>query len=325
MQEKRIQDDRVRQRLFLLRLGKNIGVQQACLRLGKHRSYFYYWKARYESLGWQGLVEQSRRPKCSPRQSSAAVEARVVAYRQKTFYGKERLAPLVGVPASTVGHILRRHGLLVKKRRWKTEKKHQRRYNLLWPGQRFQMDVKYLPFKIKGKQYYQYTVIDECSRLRYLEIHEALWTLTTVDVLKRAQAYFSFPVRCVQTDNGTEFTFRYTAELQAKNKEAKEHPLDRYCRTQKIEHRCIPPGEKELNGKVERSHRIDDEEFYRHFKSKPNFQELRSKLKQWLNFYNTLRPHSALQGKTPLQFAQERLRLKNKHQRLLKLKDVVPK
>ena len=315
MPRERIQDDAIRQRLFLIREAQKYGVKQSCLRWGKHRSYYYYWIKRYQKHGWRGLADRSKRPKRSPRRTAAHLEARVKRYRLKTGYGKERIAPLVGLPASTVGNILSRLKIPIKRRKWKTQKKRTRCYNLLTPGQRVQMDVKYVPFRIKGKQYYQYTIIDECTRMRYLEVHDSIWTLRSVEVLERARKYFGFPVRCVQTDNGTEFTFKYTAELTAKNKKPKEHPLDTYCRKHKIKHRLIPPGEKELNGKVERSHRTDDEEFYRRFKTKPSIQELKTQMKRWMNFYNSKRNHSAIAHKTPLQFMKERTKQKrsNKH------------
>lgn len=316
MQKKRIVSDLVRQRLFLLKLGRKIGVSLACERQGKHRSYYYYWDSRYREGGWRALVDQSRRPHHMPRLSLPEIEKAVAKLRKRTHYGKERLHDCLKeqglvVPISTIGKILERKRLLIKQRTYKTQKKHTRCYNLLWPGQRVQMDIKYVPSELCpiGRRYYQYTVKDECTRMRYLAWHDSIWTDKVVETLKEAQKYFGFKIDTVQTDNGIEFTFDYTAHLTAKHKEAKIHPLDVYCEEQKIKHKLIPPGEKEINGKVERSHRTDGEEFYRNLKRRHNLIELRRKGKRWLNFYNFKRRHLGIAKKTPAQFAIERLQL----------------
>lgn len=312
---KRIYDTKIRQRLNLIRLAKKIGVSQACERLGKHRSYYYYWKSRYENGTWSALADKSRKPKRMPRISCKQKVRAVVKARKKTGYGKERLherlkAQGIVIPISTIGSILNREGLLLKRRRFKTQKKIPRRYNLLYPGQRVQMDIKYVPSELSSykQKFYQYTVIDEHTRMRYVVWHDSIWNLKAVQTLKEAQAYFGFPIECVQTDNGTEFTYSYTAELTAKYKEPKEHPLDTYCNQQNIRHRLIPPGRKELNGKVERSHRTDDEEFYRNYSKFNDIKTLRKEGAKWLKFYNTKRTHSAINWMTPKAFANQRLK-----------------
>ena len=168
MQRERIGLDVVRQRLFLLRLGRKIGVKLACERMGKHRSYYYYWDGRYRKGGWRLLINQSLRPKIMPRITPPELEKAVVRMRKRTHYGKERLHDElkergIVIPVSTIGKILDRKKLLVKQRTYKTEKKHTRVYNLLWPGQRVQMDIKYVPSEIKpiGRRYYKYTLTDE--------------------------------------------------------------------------------------------------------------------------------------------------------------------
>lgn len=317
MQKKeRIASDVVRQRLFLLRLGRAIGVRRACERTGKHRSFYYYWDSRYRTGGWRSLVNQSRRPKRMPRMSSPETERVVVRMRKRTNYGKERIHDClkdrgIVIPVSTIGKILDRKKLLVKQRNYATQKKHTRVYNLLWPGQRVQMDIKYVPSEVSpiGRRYYQYTVTDECTRMRYLAWHDSIWTLRVVETLREAQTFFGFKIDCVQTDNGIEFTFDYTAQLTAREKVPKEHPLDIYCREVEIRHKLIPPGEKELQGKVERSHRTDGEEFYRTIKGRINLLELRKRGKRWLMFYNFKRRHSSIGRKTPVEFATERLKL----------------
>lgn len=306
--------DVMRQRLTLIKIAQKMGVTRACERMGKHRSYYYYWIKRYERGGWRALRDESRRPRRMPRLSGPEKVTAVVRLRKKTGYGKERLHDElkdrgVIIPVATIGKILDREGLLIRKRKYKTQKKHTRCYNLLYPGQRVQLDIKYVPAERckLGKQYYQYTVIDECTRMRYLAWHDSIWVKRSVETLQAAQKYFGFKIDTVQTDNGIEFTFDYTAQLTARHKEAKRHPLDEYCEGKEIKHRLIPPGEKELNGKVERSHRTDDEEFYRRLKGRFPLAYLRRKGRRWLEFYNYGRRHSGIDKKTPGQFALERL------------------
>jgi len=313
-QDKRRATDQMRQRLFLIRKAKKIGVSRACERMGKNRSYYYHWVKRYEAGGWRALEDRSRRPKSMPRLTGQKKVNAVIRLRKKTGYGKERLHDEledrgVVIPSSTIGKILDREGLLNKQRQYKTQKKHTRCYNLLYPGQRVQLDIKYVPYEKcpRGRQLYQYTVIDECTRMRYIAWHDSIWTKRSVETLKAAQKYFRFKIDTVQTDNGIEFTFDYTAELTARHKEPKDHPLDLYCEEQQIVHRLIPPGQKELNGKVERSHRTDDEEFYRRLKGRHPLAYLRKKGRRWLEFYNFARRHSGIGKKTPGQFAIERL------------------
>ena len=316
MLKERIRWDEVRQRLNLMKLASKLGVGLACERMGKHRSFYYYWRKRYLKKGWRGLKNESCHPKRMPRLTEEKKVRAVVRWRKKTNYGKERLHDLlkergVILPVSTIGKILDRAGLLCKRRVFKTQKKHLRCYNLIYPGQRVQMDLKFVPSEKCpfGKRFYQYTVTDECTRMRYLAWHDSIWTQNVVQTLKEASEYFAFKLDTVQTDNGIEFTFDYTAQLTAKLREAKEHPLDAYCRKKQMRHQLIPPGQKELNGKVERSHRTDEEEFYRNLGRVKSLEELREKGKKWMEFYNFKRRHSGINKKTPGEFAKERLKL----------------
>ena len=76
---------------------------------------------------------------------------------------------------------------------------------MLYPGQRVQIDVKYVPSaclvgEVKGKHFYQYTAIDEFSRLRYVEAFEEHNTYSSAVFLENVVKFFRFPIECVQTD-----------------------------------------------------------------------------------------------------------------------------
>ena len=130
-----------------------------------------------------------------------------------------------------------------------------------YPGQRVQVDVKFVPKAClaggaEGKKFYQYTAIDEYSRFRYVEAFEEHSTYSSVVFLKHMLRFFKFRVECVQTDNGTEFTNRFTSD--------KDKPtlFEKHLERRGIKHKLIKPYTPRHNGKVERSHRKDNEYFY---------------------------------------------------------------
>ena len=157
--------------------------------------------------------------------------------------------------------ILRRQGQMAKKP--PNPKYIPKPYEqMLYPGQRVQIDVKHVPAvclvgEAAGKKFYQFTAIDEFSRFRYLEAFDECSTYTSTLFLEHMLKAFPFPVECVQTDNGFEFTKRLsnkpTASLTLFEKRLNELG---------IEHKLIRPFTPRHNGKVERSHRKDNEYFY---------------------------------------------------------------
>jgi len=185
-------------------------------------------------------------------------------------------------------------------------------------GQKWQMDVKYVPKECyKGeilyeeeKHFFQYTMIDEATRERFLYPYTEHNTQSTIDFVKRAIAYFGYAPATIQTDNGGEFT-----NLKKPNqKEPRIHGLDILLNKLQIKHQLIRAYTPRLNGKVERSHRSDQEAFYNFLKFK-TYQELKKKMCDWNIRYNN-RPHSSLkdrEGKrvwwSPLQKREDLLRL----------------
>ena len=128
-------------------------------------------------------------------------------------------------------------------------------------GVKWQIDVKYVPKECltdsvpKDIRYYQYTCIDEASRERFLYWYDVHSPENTVDFIKRCIEYYGYQPKEIQTDNGTEFTWN-----QEKMKVI--HPMDKLCKTLDIKHHKIRPRTPRHNGKVERSHRSDNERFY---------------------------------------------------------------
>ena len=126
------------------------------------------------------------------------------------------------------------------------------------------MDVKYVPRSCytdsvpKDQKYYQYTVIDEASREKFIYPYKEQPSYSTIDFVKTAIVYFGYKPKCIQTDNGFEFTyFKDTKRIQ---------PFDTFLESLNIDHKLIKPRTPRHNGKVERSHRNDNERFYKYLK-----------------------------------------------------------
>lgn len=193
-------------------------------------------------------------------------------------------------------------------------------------GHKWQMDVKYVPLQCdlttKNKiRYYQYTMIDEATRERFLFAYPALGSQITVDFVKRAIVYFGYVPLKIQTDNGGEFTNSYAnaRERETGKKFPTVHPLDVFLKKLGIEHQLIRAYTPRHNGKVERSHRTDNEFFYRHLQFS-SLDELRSKMKDWNHRYNN-KAHSSLRNRfgkkvwqTPLEKRAELIEQCNSHE-----------
>lgn len=166
-------------------------------------------------------------------------------------------------------------------------------------GQKWQMDVKYVPlqcFNGEGINHrmYQYTMIDEATRERFLFAYPYIGAKVTVDFVKRAIVYFGYIPKRIQTDNGTEFTNaseNYKEKMYGIPKK-KEHAVDIFLNKIGIEHQLIRAYTPRHNGKVERSHRTDNEFFYKRMHY-TDLQDLRNKMRDWNLRYNN-KPHSGL-------------------------------
>lgn len=299
-------DRAVRQKieLFLLAL-KLESVSEACARRGFSRKFYYKWWNRFQRSGFalESLQEKSRRPQRISNQIPAKVEAAIKYYQKKKHGSRLTQAYLrrqkITLSRSTICHVFngRKKGKKTKRERIKT---HQKRYELPIPGQRFQMDVKYVPTLVDQKKAYTYVIIDECTRWRFARAYDSLCEGTTVKFLEEFLEHCPFPIACIQTDNGQEFTYKLNPLCQQI-----EHKMDQWCKKNAIHHQLIPPGVKELNGKVERSHRIDMHYFYWRAPCH-TLEAFNSALSNWMYYYNYHRPHGGIQFLTPIEKLQER-------------------
>jgi len=187
-------------------------------------------------------------------------------------------------------------------------------------GRKMQMDVKFVPRECNKGEFanewiFQYTIIDEATRERFIYPYKEHCGFSTVDFLKRAFVYFGYLPEIVQTDNGTEFT------NPKGTGEGKVHIVDKLLNKLGIKHQLIRAYTPRHNGKVERSHRSDQEGFYNHL-TFTTFEELEEKMAEWLIRYNN-RPHSSLRNKfgkrawqSPIQKREELLEEIREHKEL---------
>lgn len=167
-------------------------------------------------------------------------------------------------------------------------------------GIKWQFDVKHVPVACYSgsdeQKFYQYTMIDEASRERFIYPYMEQSSYSTVDFVARAITYFGYAPETIQTDNGFEFTHN-------NSKTKRIHPFDIFCNKYNINHKLIRPRTPWHNGKVERSHRNDQERFYNYLKFY-SYEDLQKQMKRYLNRSNNI-PMAVLGWKSPIEKRNE--------------------
>ena len=286
----------IKQRFLMIKkYQSNMLVTQICKEHEVSRKTFYKWLNRYLLLGKEGLLDQSHRPKRPhPKALSISLVRLIKRIRKKTKYGPRRIKFILSkrhikVSEYAIYKTIKRHGLILK------PKNHRRKYKRVYvkePGLDVQVDTKYLN-TLPGKpyRYYQYTATDSATRMRILRIYDDRSIYYAVKFLNEVVKSFPFRVLAVRTDNGTEFT---------SGPFSKEHAFTKECVRLGIRHILNKPGYPQANGKCERSHRTDEEEFYRRFPVKDP-KQWQYRLPKWEHEYNYQRPNQALGNLTPYQ------------------------
>ena len=257
-----------RRRQVIIEYSIKKGVSAAARRYNVSRQLIYRWKKRYDGT-LESLKDRSHRPHSHPNQHTDEEIELIKRMRKKN---KHTGLVVFWVKLKQRGYTRSITGLwrMLNKLELKPVKLPNPKYipkpyeKMLYPGQRVQIDVKFVPdacivgeAKEQGKKFYQYTAIDEYSRFRYLEAFEEHSSYTATVFLEHMLQAFKFPVECVQTDNGMEFTKRLS------NTENPTPTLFEASLKQRgIRHKLIKPYTPRHNGKVERSHRKDNEYFY---------------------------------------------------------------
>ena len=278
------------------------------------------WVRRFKEQGEAGLQDLSRRPHHSPRQTPAEIEQQVMEAWEKTRYGRHRLAVYLSwhglhLSPHTIRHILRRHRPPQKRPRRKPLYPAHWAWEVDLPFTLIQADVKDILDKgalgtqrtthltRQGLPRYQWTACDGRTRLRCLAYSQRLNRTNGLAflllVLMWLRAFGCHTPVTFQTDWGQEFG--------GDNPDQVTHLSHQFLRPLAGQLARYPKGRKGYNGRVERSHRTDDEEFYRPYLL--NIRDLQAFFtftQRWTLFYNALRPHFGfgMHGRTPLAVLQ---------------------
>ncbi|MFE9069215.1 IS481 family transposase [Streptomyces violaceusniger] len=274
-------------------------VAEVARRFGVSRQSIYTWVERYHAGGLGGLVDRSRRPLTSPHQVAGEVEALVCELR-RTYprWGARRIVYELGqrglkpVPGrSTVHRILVRNGLINHQ-----EQNHRRVYRR-WqrdaPMQLWQLDLMGGVFLASGRECKLVTGIDDHSRFIVIAKVVAEPSGRAVcTAFAEAMTTYGVPSE-VLTDNGKQFTGRYTKPFPA------EVLFERICRENGITARLTKPRSPTTTGKIERFHKSLRRELLDHVGPFADHGTAQAAIDAWVYGYNHSRPHQALEMATP--------------------------
>lgn len=291
---------RVIYKKFILDYAERFGVTKTCREFDVARSTFYYWKQKYDKEGQDGLYRKKPVANSHSRKTSPEVVEKVLELRKEYSLGALRIMYYleryhgIKISESTVSRILKAHGVGLLPKTAPRRALHTKRYAKKVPGHQVQVDVKFLKLKNRGEKTvkrYQYTAIDDATRIRALQIYPKHNQECAIKFIDYVIDKFPFRINMVRTDRGHEFQARFHWHVE----------------DQGIQHVYIKPRTPQLNGKVERSHRTDQNEFYQ-LLTYTDDVDLNVKLETWENFYNYDRPHTSLEGQTPYEVMKSLLK-----------------
>lgn len=296
--------ERARQKLKILDWHKaheeniSLTARHFCLT----RKTLRIWLKQLKRDGPAGLNERSRAPKNRRRPSTLSdIAYRVVKIRrQYPAWSKYKIKRILErdyglkTSASNVGRIIKRRGLIDKKKSDKRRKaalrprlRFPRGLRIFEPGDMIQIDTKYIMLP-GGRKLYQFTAIDVLSKRRVLRVYPSLSSRNGRLFLEECIKVFPFKIKAVQTDNGSEFQKEFTKK----------------CREFNLPHYYIYPRTPKQNTYVERSHGSDKDEFYQLGNVYQNLEFMNQKIREWQDVWNEKRPHQALNYRTPNEYLE---------------------
>ncbi len=284
----------------IVKYAKRFGITKASRQFRVSRTLIYKLLSRFDG-SIVSLAPRSKRPKRHPNESTKEEYTLIRNYHKRN--------PDIGLVIlwvklrkfgytrciTTLYRSLIRLGLRTnppKKPKYKPKQYEQ----MTFPGERVQIDVKYVPVSCmaNGQKYYQYTCIDEYTRFRYLEVYKEKSTYSSKCFIEKCVAKLPFQIKTVQTDNGLEFTNKLITGNTLPT--LFETTLERLG----IKHKLIKPYTPRHNGKVERSHGKDTLYFYNK-RSFYSFEDLQNQIRKYTNEYNNF-PMKPLGYLSPKEF-----------------------
>jgi transposase InsO family protein len=293
----------IQYRLRVLKDAQEYGVAKSARRFGLSRFTIYAWRKNIEPV--------KHGPKSVGWQTNPEVEAIILQLKLATGYGPKRLSAELKLVGVTVGEkairgVLERADLVAHHTKKRVKKKEK--FYAPYPGYRLQVDTKAVPNggDKRSTDRYQFTAIDIVTKIRFLAVYDSLSNYHSICFVRDALAFYSdigIKVECVQTDNHMTFTNLYLGGRHKADHELRRvHPLTKFLLDRGIEHKLSRPATPQHNGFVERSHRTDEEEFYRVVDVlQLDDDELHTAMKRWQDEYNYLRLHSSLKYQSPMQ------------------------
>ena len=277
-------------------------VRFVCRRYHISKASLMRWNKRFDGSR-ESLMDKSHKPITPHPNAHTETELKWIndLHRRNPhisiceMYGKLRSQKGYDRHPGSLYRIYKALGFSSKAPSTKKKRKPQMYHTPEALGIKWQMDVKYVPSACYVGQmpdkFYQYTMIDEASRERFIYPYREQSSYSTIDFVKRAIAYFGYRPEIIQTDNGTEFT--YSKDYK------RTHPFDLFCKSYGIEHKLIRPRTPWHNGKVERSHRNDQERFY-NFLRFYSYSDLKVQMYRYMRRSNNI-PMSVLGWLSPIE------------------------
>jgi transposase len=243
----------IRRKMFVVQFASGArNKSKECREFGVPRSSFYRWKRAFEKEGIEGLIRKKPIARRHPRQLAPEVVEKILHLRRVYHLGPQRITWYleryhgVETSCSSVYRTLVRNGLSRLPRNVGRRAIHTRRYAKQVPGHQIQVDVKFLALTTEEGQKirrYQYTAIDDATRIRALRIYKKHNQKSSIDFIDYVIEKFPFRIHTVRTDRGHEWQAHFHWHVEDKG----------------IRHVYIKPRSPQLNGKVERSHRSDQD------------------------------------------------------------------
>jgi len=293
------------QLVSVIKTGATFRAAAAAMSVAPATAHRWWWRWQQASVNdresGRWAWDRSSRPARSPARTSPEDEQRICQARQRTNLGPGRLAGIVGCPRSTVHVVLVRHGI---SRRRRGQRQTFKRFEWAEPGALLHIDTKRLQrFDRPGHwatgdrhgrhrdvgYVYAHCVVDDHTRLAYIELHGSDTGQAAALTLQRAAAWMRQqgcgPTEAVMSDNA----FAYT------NSRAFQAALDDLG----ARHIRIPPYTPRWNGKVERFIQTLDTE-WAHSRIWASSAQRDRALSSFLRYYNRRRPHSSLNDRPPI-------------------------
>ncbi|MDR3185828.1 MAG: DDE-type integrase/transposase/recombinase [Christensenellaceae bacterium] len=281
-----------KQRALNMLIEEKINWKDVCKEFNCTRMSLFRWKKIYDGT-LNSLENHSSRPKTPhpKQQTQEEIDLIINTYEENKTLGLTEIWNILRKDHGYSRHFLTMYKIIKKKYFINTAKKKtpvedKTYHESKTMGMKMQMDVKYIKDTCylgsdKSIKFYQYTMIDEATRERFIYPYTSKTANSTLDFINRALNYYKYTPKIIQTDNGKEFTNFLNTKTD------KIHKVDELLNSLNIKHMLIKPQTPWHNGKVERSHRTDESLFYKYL-TFHTLDELETKMNLWLCRYNAM-------------------------------------